>query len=76
MITIDPGRPFWSGFTAFFSNMLGLFAVDQVDVLHQPMVINNWWIATVLSLIVGGAVYGREKVADYRKKNGKDHDSR
>lgn len=63
---IRPGRPFWSAFVAFCSNMTALFAVDQIDLAAAtaPISVNNWGAATLVSLFVAGAVYGKEKLTE------------
>ena len=63
-MTIEPGRAFWSGLTAFCANMVALFGVDKFRVTEADIMVNDWWIAILLSLFVGGAVYGREKLAE------------
>jgi hypothetical protein len=63
------GAPFWAGFTAFCANEVALFALDKLNALT----FQNFWVATLGSLFVGGAVYGKEKVAEIkrdREKNG------
>jgi hypothetical protein len=65
--TLQPGAPFWAGFTAFCANEVAQFALDKLGVLT----IERFWVATLGSLFVAGAVYGREKVAETnRRKNG------
>jgi hypothetical protein len=60
---IDPGEPFWSGFTAFFTNEAALFALDKLDLLD----IQRFWLATLASLCTGAVVYGRAKVAELHR---------
>lgn len=60
---MHPGAPFWNGFTAFAGNLAGLFALDKLDVLS----IETLWAAAIGSLLIGGAVYGRAKVAEFRE---------
>jgi hypothetical protein len=66
-VTIKPGRPFWSAFTAFAANMTALFGVDQLTITEGDIVVHNWWVALVVSAFVGAAVYGKEKISDSRK---------
>jgi hypothetical protein len=69
---IELGEPFWSGFTAFFTNEAALFTLDKLDLLD----IQRFWLATVASLCIGAVVYGRAKVAELRKIAGAEHDTR
>ena len=64
MVTIEPGRPFWSGLTAVCANMVALFGVDKLPITQTDVAVDNWWVALLVSLFVGGAVYGREKLAE------------
>jgi hypothetical protein len=61
---IRPSRPFWSGFTAFTANMVALVGVDKLPVTEPDIQVQNWWLAAVLSLLVAGVVYGKEKIAE------------
>ena len=67
---MSPGRPFWAGFTAGTANMVTLFAMDKASFTANDISINNWWVALIASLFVGAAVYGREKLADAKRRNG------
>lgn len=66
---IQPGRPFWSGFTAFASSMVALLSMDQFAITDLDVMV-NWGGAIVSSLFVAAVVYGKEKITDYRAKNG------
>jgi hypothetical protein len=57
-----PGRPFWTGVWTFAANMTALFGIDQIDVTTQPIAVNDWWLAALLSLMVATAVYAKAKV--------------
>ena len=69
-ITIKPGRPFWSGFTAFAANMVALFGVDTLSITQLDVTVGNWWSAVIISLFVGLVVYGKEKMVDLQPMNG------
>jgi hypothetical protein len=60
---MNPGEPFWSGFTAACANEVALFALDKLDVLT----FERFWSSLVSSLLVFGVVYGRAKIAEIRK---------
>lgn len=60
---MKPGRPFWTAFTAFAANMVGLFGVDQLQLIGADITVYNWWAALTVSLFVAAAVYGKEKIA-------------
>jgi hypothetical protein len=64
---MTPGHAFWAAFTAFFANLAALFGVDQLQITDGDIVVNNWWIAAIVSAIVGGAVYGKEKLSETAK---------
>jgi hypothetical protein len=64
MFGINPGTPFWSGFTAFCANEIALLGLDKFDVIS----IERFWIATLSSFFVGGVVYGRAKVDEIKFK--------
>ena len=61
---INPGAPFWSGFTAFCANEATLFALDKLDVITT----RNFWLSLISSTFVGGVVYGRAKVAELQEQ--------
>jgi hypothetical protein len=63
-LIVRPGRPFWSAFTAFAANMVALFGVDKLHLAEPDIAVSNWWVATLLSLFVAGAVYGKEKIVE------------
>ena len=60
MNEIHPGAPFWSAFTAFCANEVTLFALDKLNALN----VKHFWLATIGSIFVAGAVYGRAKLAE------------
>ena len=68
---VQPGRPFWTGFTAFASSMVALLGMDQFAITELDVTV-NWGGAIVSSLFVAAVVYGKEKITDYRAKNGKN----
>jgi hypothetical protein len=60
---IKPGRPFWSGFTAFCSNMVILLGLDQLSLTEADVQVTvNWLGALVSSLLVAAVVYGKAKI--------------
>lgn len=69
-MTIEPGPPFWAGFTAFAANMVALFGVDKLTIFSADIAVANWWAAVLVSLFVGAAVYGKEKVSEHRNELG------
>jgi hypothetical protein len=71
-ISIKPGKPFWSGFVAFCSNMVVLLGLDQLSLTQADVQVTvNWLGAIVASLLVAAVVYGKEKIA---ASNGKKDD--
>jgi hypothetical protein len=70
-ITIKPGRPFWSGFTAFCANMIAILGLNDFSITEVDLSA-NWGGAIVASLFVAAVVYGKAKIDE---KNGKDHGS-
>jgi hypothetical protein len=60
---LTTSAPFWAGFTAFCANEIALFALDKLS----AVTLRNFWLATVGSLFVGGAVYGKEKLAEIKR---------
>jgi hypothetical protein len=60
-MTIKPGRPFWTGFTAFASNMVVLLGMDKITITELDVTV-NWGGAIVSSLLVAAAVYGKAKI--------------
>ena len=68
---IRPGRPFWSGFTALFSSMVSLIGVDQLSITDVDVQVSLLG-ALLVSLLVGGAVYGQGKVSEVRTGNRPD----
>jgi hypothetical protein len=63
IISIKPGRPFWSGFTAFCSNMVILLGLDQLSLTQTDVQVTvNWSGAIIASLLVAAVVYGKAKI--------------
>jgi hypothetical protein len=62
---MTPGRPFWTGFTAFSTNMVALLGLDK---LNATNIQRPWLAAIVASLFVAAAVYGREKLVEAREQ--------
>lgn len=57
--------------------MVALFGVDQIDVVGQPIAVNNWWAAVGISFMVGVAMYAKAKVDETNGKKtngGKPHE--
>lgn len=73
-IKINPGKPFWSGFTAFVSSMASLLGLNAVNVATQIEVHVNWGGAIVASLIISLVVYGKEKIASSAQQSKTDRD--
>lgn len=67
--TIKPGRPFWTGFTAFCANMVAILGLNQFAITSVDLSA-NWGGAVVSSLFVAAVVYGKTKIDSM---NGKKH---
>jgi hypothetical protein len=59
---IKPGRPFWTGFTAFVSSMASLYGVEAAHITQADVQVNIGG-ALMVSLLISAVVYGKEKIA-------------
>jgi hypothetical protein len=65
--TIKPGRPFWTGFTAFCANMIAILGLNQFSITAVDLNA-NWGGAVVASLFVSAVVYGKAKIDSMNHK--------
>jgi hypothetical protein len=61
-MTVRPGRPFWTAFTAFAANMVALLGMNALEISDFQIDIVHWWNATICSGFVAAAVYGKAKL--------------
>ena len=61
MATLLPGRPFWTAFTVFCSNLAALLTVSALN-LNWLAIDSEVITAVVISLLVAGVTYGEIKL--------------
>jgi uncharacterized membrane protein YfcA len=66
VVTISPGRPFWSAVAAFASSMVGLIGMDNLAITQQDVQV-TWLGAFLVSLFVAVGAYAGGKLASLRK---------
>lgn len=69
------GRAFWTAFTGFFTTVITVLGLEKLSAEATAEISPGKWLgALITALVVAGALYGREKIAEASERSAEKKD--